>query len=72
MGGVESLTVRAVVVVAAKDDKSAKAGRAAKAGKGKGKQKGASAEGAGGAPGSNLILAEHPRAARGVVRRGLR
>jgi hypothetical protein len=51
--------------VAAKDDKSAKA---AKGGKGKGKQKEASAEGPGGTPGSGLILAEHPRAARGVAR----
>ncbi len=51
--------------MAGKGDKSAKADKAAK--KGNGKLKGASAEG-GGAPGSNLILAEHPRAARGVAR----
>jgi hypothetical protein len=60
------------MVVAGKSDK---AGKAAKAGKAKGK-KGAGAEGAGAegagsagdAGGSNLILAEHPRAARGVAR----
>jgi hypothetical protein len=62
VGGIESLRIRAVVVVAAKGDK------AAKGGKSKGKQKGASAEAAGSAQGSNLILAEHPRAARGVAR----
>ncbi len=49
------------MVVAAKSDK------AAKAAKPKGKQRGAGAEGAS-AKGSGLILAEHPRAARGVAR----
>ncbi len=50
----------AVVVVAGKSDKTAKAGKA---------KKGASAESAGGAGrGSGLILAEHPRAARSVAR----
>ncbi len=52
--------------MAGKGDKAAKAGKPAKGGKDK--QKGASTEGSGGAPGSNLILAEHPRAARGVAR----
>ncbi len=66
MGGIESLRTRAVVVVAAKSAKSAKAGKTDKGGKGK--QEGAGAEGSGGAPKSNLILAEHPRAARGVAR----
>jgi hypothetical protein len=50
--------------------KGDKAGKAAKSGKAKGK-KGAGAEGAGageGGQGSNLILAEHPRAARSVAR----
>jgi hypothetical protein len=49
-----------VVVVAAKGDKAAKAGKA---------KKGAGADGAGGTGhGSGLILAEHPRAARSVAR----
>ena len=57
-----------MVVVAGKSDKPAKAGKAGKAAKAKGKQ-GAGAESTnGGGKGSNLILAEHPRAARSVAR----
>jgi hypothetical protein len=55
-----------VVVVAGKSDK---ADKAAKAGKGKKGKKGADVADAGGTGnGSGLILAEHPRAARGVAR----
>jgi hypothetical protein len=63
----ESVRTRAVVVVAGKSDKPARAGKAKKG------KKGAGAEGAaggadGGAGNSGLILAEHPRAARSVAR----
>jgi hypothetical protein len=55
-----------VVVVAGKNAKPGKPGKAGKAKKGK-KDTGAEGTGAGG-PVSGLILAEHPRATRGVAR----